>query len=93
MAQKTIRIGSMVDVIVYDDGDWDAAIETDHTIKAAAPVDSNDVIRLGDMAATVQIMTDARTSSLISNVEHLARKANLLNVSDIIQNQVFGQRF
>ena len=47
MAEKVIRIGSMENIHVFDDGDYDSAIETDAPIKADAPVDPNDVVILG----------------------------------------------
>ena len=50
MVDKTIRIGSMEDVHVYDDGDYDSGIEVDHPMKAAAPIDPNDVVILGSEA-------------------------------------------
>jgi hypothetical protein len=49
MAIRTIRIGSLEDVLIYDDANYDAAFETDHTIKAGPPIEYNDVLRLGDM--------------------------------------------
>lgn len=49
MVQKKIRIGSMVDIHSYDDGDYDAAIETEAPIKTGAPVDANDVLRVSDI--------------------------------------------
>ena len=54
MAQKTIRIGSLDAVQVYDDGDWSSAIETDHTIKVGtAPAVAEDVLRLDDIGGIV----------------------------------------
>jgi len=50
MAIQTVRIGSAEDIVAYDDGDFDSAIETDAPIKAGAPTDANDVLRLGDPA-------------------------------------------
>lgn len=49
MALKTIRIGSAVDVFQYDDADFDSGIEVDAPIKASAPIDPNDVVRLSDL--------------------------------------------
>jgi len=49
MAIRTIRIGSLEDVLTYDDADYDAAFETDHTIKSGPPSEPNDVLRLCDM--------------------------------------------
>jgi len=53
MARQSVRLGSMVDAITYDDGAFDSAIETDQPIKAGPPVDANDVIRLGDLVGSV----------------------------------------
>lgn len=49
MALKNIRIGSAEDIFQYDDGSYDSAIEVDAPIKAASPIDPNDVLRLGDV--------------------------------------------
>lgn len=49
MALKRVRIGSLVDIGQYDDGDYDSAIETDQPIKAGKPVAANDVVRLSDL--------------------------------------------
>lgn len=53
MAARYIRIGSMVDAFGYDDGEYDSAIETNEPIKAGAPVDPTDVLRLGDLGVVV----------------------------------------
>ena len=53
MARQSVRLGSMVDAITYDDGAFDSAIETDQPIKAGPPVDGNDVTRLDDLAASL----------------------------------------
>ena len=52
MADKFLRMGSSEDVLIYDDADFDCALETDAPIKAGIPVDSNDVARLGDLGTT-----------------------------------------
>jgi hypothetical protein len=50
MAIKQVRIGSMENVQQYDDTDYDAAIETDHTIRVgSAPTVGEDVLRLEDV--------------------------------------------
>lgn len=49
MALKYVRVGSMENVHVFDDGDFDSGLETDAPIKAATPVDGNDVVRLDDL--------------------------------------------
>jgi len=49
MAIKYIRIGSMEDIHGYENGDYDAAIETDEPIKSGNPVDPNDVVTLSSL--------------------------------------------
>ena len=50
MAEKYVRIGSMENVHVFDDGDFDAGLETDSTIKVGvAPAANEDVVRLVDV--------------------------------------------
>ena len=49
MAIKYFRIGSSLNAIGYDNTAYDSAIETDEPIKAGAPVDPNDVVRLSDL--------------------------------------------
>ena len=54
MALKFVRIGSMSNIHVYDDGDFSEAIETDATIKAGtAPTDPSEVLRLSDVGTLV----------------------------------------
>ena len=53
MALRQIRIGSAANVVQYDDADHGSAIEVDQPIKAGTPVDSNDVIRLSDLAGII----------------------------------------
>jgi hypothetical protein len=54
MALRQVRIGSMEDVQQYDDADFDAAMETDHTIKVgSAPTAGEDVLRLDDLPGLV----------------------------------------
>ena len=53
MATRSVRLGSMVDAITYDDGAFDSAIETDQPIKAGIPVDGNDVLRLDDLGVSI----------------------------------------
>lgn len=50
MATKTLRIGSMEDIIMYDDSEYDAALSSDHTIKITqVPIADEDVIRKADI--------------------------------------------
>lgn len=50
MAIQTGRIGSLVDIIQYDDGVYATAIEVDDPIRVnSAPVDGADVLRLSDL--------------------------------------------
>jgi len=53
MALRQIRIGNLDNVTQYDDADFDEAIETDQPIKAGAPTDPTDVLRLGDLTTVV----------------------------------------
>ena len=54
MATKYIRIGSLQNIHLFDDGDFDGGLETDDTIKAhQAPVAGEDVLRLDDIGALV----------------------------------------
>lgn len=53
MALQTVRIGALVDVFQYDDGDFDSGIETSEAIKAGPPTDPDDVLRLSDIASLV----------------------------------------
>ena len=46
MADKFVRIGSIIDAVGYDDAEYDSAIETTEPIKAGAPVDPEDVLIL-----------------------------------------------
>ena len=52
MALRYVRIGSMANIHVYDDGAFGSGIETDAPIKSATPVDPTDVIRLEDLLDT-----------------------------------------
>jgi len=49
MTLRQIRIGSSANILQYDDADFDSAMETTEPIKAGAPVDPNDVVRLEDV--------------------------------------------
>jgi hypothetical protein len=54
MAERYVRIGSMEDIHLYDDGDFDAAFETDHAIKVhQAPTAGEDVLRRDDVPGYV----------------------------------------
>jgi len=53
MVMRQVRIGSLIDIGQYDDGDYSSAIETDQPIKAGTPVDPDHVVRLSDITATV----------------------------------------
>jgi len=50
MTLRQIRIGSLPDIVQYDDADYNSAIETDQPIKAGKPIDLDHVLRLGDIA-------------------------------------------
>ncbi len=49
MTIRYVTIGSSVNKYAYDDGDFDAAIETTEPIRAGTPVDGTDVLRLEDI--------------------------------------------
>ena len=49
MAVRFVRIGSMNNVHVYDDADYDAGVETDGPMKAGEPAVDGDVLRKGDV--------------------------------------------
>ena len=54
MTLRQIRLGSLENVIQYDDGDFDKAISVEDPIECtAAPVAANDVLRLGDVGTSV----------------------------------------
>lgn len=53
MAVKHIRIGSMKDIHSYDDGDYNSAIETDAPMKAADPIDPQDVVTKNSLSSEV----------------------------------------
>jgi len=54
MANKYVRIGSMANIHIFDDGDFDGGFETDDTIKAhQAPTADEDVLRLVDVGVLV----------------------------------------
>ena len=92
MADKFIRIGSMEDIHVYDDGDHDSAIETDAPIKAGPPTDSNDVLRKDDMPDIAGggltnnriVETDAAgdLNSVANLASYIAGTANEITVTD-----------
>ena len=64
MANKYIRIGSSDNMIGYNDDDWDAGIELDAPIKAGAPIDGNDVVRLDDIYDPVIDLLSSRAYGL-----------------------------
>jgi hypothetical protein len=51
MALQQCRLGTLTNILQWDDVDYDSAIETDQPIKAGAPVDPNDVVILGGPGA------------------------------------------
>lgn len=53
MADILVRVGSSEDVYIYDDADYDSAIETTAPIKSGTPVDPTDVTRLEDIEGRV----------------------------------------
>lgn len=49
MALRTVRIGAIADAFQYDDGEYSSAFETNQPVKAGIPIDTDDVVRLGDL--------------------------------------------
>lgn len=49
MVIRQIRIGSLENIHQFDDADFTEGIETDAPIKAGAPADPTDVVRLSDI--------------------------------------------
>lgn len=61
MALQQCRLGSLTNILQWDDVDYDSAIETDQPIKAGAPIDDNDVVILGSLglgSITPIVVTD-----------------------------------
>jgi len=57
MALKTIRIGSMTDIVQYDDAAFPEAIHTEGPIKVdTAPVNPDEVLRLTDIGGLVGVV-------------------------------------
>lgn len=80
MARKFVRIGSLQNIHIFDDGDFDGGIETDDTMKAGqAPVAGEDVLRLDDVGSTGIISgPGASTDNAIARW-HLAAGLELQN--------------
>lgn len=65
MAIKTIRLGSAENVIQYDDGDYDSAIEVEGTIVA-------DNIEAGSMPSATPVDADLLVFKDVSNNDTLS---------------------
>lgn len=89
MAVRTIRIGSSVDAVAYDDGDYDSAIETDAPIKAGAPTDPVDVVRLEDLEG-LGISTESKASAAYLAALNARREVDRLKANMILEVQVFS---
>lgn len=76
MAIKFIRIGSSVNVVGYDDTDFDSAIETTEPIKSGSPIDPNDVVILGDVLESVDLFAN------------ITGTANQITISDDGDNSI-----
>lgn len=63
---KYVRVGSLVNIHAYDDGDYDAAIETDAPIKAGDPVDPEDVVTLKTQRIRAVAVTNIDSPSEVS---------------------------
>jgi len=89
MARKFVRIGSMENIHVYDDGDYASGVETDSTMVAGqAPTLADEVLRLGDIpsAAAELLHSDGNiTDHAIVRGDGGARKVqgSLATISDV----------
>ncbi len=97
MATKSIRFGSIENAHVYDDGDYDSALETDAPIKAGTPVDGNDVLRVDDVGTAAgdvigpasatdhaAVRFDTTTGKLIQNSGVIINDSNnITGVNDL----------
>ena len=81
MADKYIRIGSMEDIHIYDDGEYDSAVETDAPIKAGTPSVGDDVIRLQDI--TNGIIVDGDQLDIDWNPTNYVPDATIAEAADI----------
>jgi hypothetical protein len=91
VAIKSIRIGSSIDVVQYDDADFSSSIESVDSIKAGPPSDDNDVVRLGDMLS-ISLSTGIPSSYIVSMMAEITRKLNRTDANDILKHQVFSRR-
>ena len=93
MARKYVRIGSLQNIHIFDDGDFDGGVETDDTIKAGqVPVANEDVLRLQDfpgfpgaaLTANRIVDTDAMAdmASVTDLTDYIAGTANEVTVTD-----------
>lgn len=64
MARRYVRIGSLENIHIYDDAEFDGGVETDDVIKAGhAPVLGEDVLRLDDVGGIVGNVIGPGTST------------------------------
>ena len=68
MALKQLRLGGNPDILQYDDGDFDEAIETTEPIAAGIPVDGDHVVRLDDLPASL-FAGDSGNVTMISSIQ------------------------
>jgi hypothetical protein len=59
MTIRQLRLGSLENILQYDDADYDTAIETDRPIRAGAPVNLSDVARLSDLSGLGDVLGPA----------------------------------
>ena len=88
MARKYVRIGSLQNIHLFDDGAFDGGLETDDTIKAhQAPIAGEDVLRLDDVGVLTGnvIGPGASTDEAIARwngVSGLELQDSLVTISD-----------
>lgn len=81
MADKYLRIGSMENIHIYDDGDYDSAVETDAPIKAGAPSAVDDVVRLQDI--TDGLIVDGDQLDITWNPTNYVPDATIAEAADV----------
>ena len=90
MATQTLRLGSMVDAIAYDDADFDSAAETPEPIKSGTPIDPTDVVRLDDVGGLVAVLTESKAGGAYLAALNARRDIDQLEANLILRMQVFS---
>jgi hypothetical protein len=85
MAKRFVRIGSMDNIHIYDDADFDGGIETDDVLKSqSAPVNPEDVLRLDDVGDLVGSVVGPATSTDRAVARWVGADGDELDDSDVI---------